>query len=144
MNDFIRQAAPLALTLFLSLIGVAAVLISQGARLATETDAGKRREAAFGLLISALPPNLCRASFSFDIWVVTALFSGDANTLSFYNIKDKHSAIQLLIVVHLILFLFVASWGGLVRREADDIKEVLLELGGALLAVILCVLFQVY
>jgi hypothetical protein len=95
MNEFIRQATPLALALFLSLVGVAAVLIGQGASLAAENDTAKRRKAASGLLLSALPPNLCRGALSFDIWVVTTLFSGDLATVTFYNIKDKHSAIQL-------------------------------------------------
>lgn len=143
MNDFIRQATPLALALFLGLIGVAAVLISQGAKLASEKNSSTRRKAAFAAIVAALPPNLCRSALSYDIWVVTTLFASDPKTLGFYNITDKHSAIQLLIVIHLILFLFVASWGGLVRK-GDDTGDMLLEVGVSLFAVLLCVLFQVY
>jgi len=86
MNQFIQQATPMALSLFLGLIGVVAVLISRGQSLLAEADANKRRELAVNALLDALPPNLCRASFSYDIWVITALFAGDAKTLQFYNI----------------------------------------------------------
>lgn len=143
MNDFIRQSTPLALALCLGMVGVTAVLISKGATILSEADFGKRRQLAWAVLVSALPANLCRSSFSFDIWVITALFAGDNKTLAFYNITDKQSAVQLLIVLHLILFLFVASWGGLVRR-GDTVEGVGLEVFVALAAVLLCIAFQVY
>jgi hypothetical protein len=143
MNEFIRHATPLALSLFLGLIGVAAVLISKGAALTAETDPAKRKKAAIASLVSALPPNLCRSSFSYDIWVVTALFSSDPKTLAYYNLADKHSAIQLLMVVHIILFLVVASWGGIVRGGIET-EGAGLELICALVAVALCIVFQVY
>src|SRR5712671_788147 len=143
MNEFIRHATPLALSLFLGLIGVAAVLISKGAILMAETDPKKRKDAAIASLVSALPPNLCRSSFSYDIWVVTALFSSDAKTVAFYNLTDKHSAIQLLMVIHIILFLVVTSWGGIVRGGIDT-QSALLEISCAVAAVLLCIIFQVY
>src|SRR5712664_3349380 len=105
MNQFIQQVAPLMLALFLSLIGVAAVLLSQGVTLVREADPTRRRHAALGLLLTALPPNVCRASFSFDIWVVTTLFANDPKTIEFYNLANKLSAIQLLLLLHLILFI---------------------------------------
>ena len=111
MNQFIQQGAPLMLAVFLSLIGVAAVLLSQGVTLIREPDPTRRRQAALGLLVTAVPPNVCRAAFSFDIWVVTTLFANDPKTLAFYNIENKLSAIQLLLLLHLILFILVSSWG---------------------------------
>jgi hypothetical protein len=117
MNQFIQQAAPLLLALFLSMVGVAAVLVGKGADLAKETDASKRRGLATNELLNAIPPNVCRGAFSFDIWVLTTLFANDPATIKFYNLTNKLSATQLLIVIHLILFVFVASWGSLVSQR---------------------------
>jgi hypothetical protein len=63
MNHFITQATPLALALVLNLIAVVAVLISQGAELASEKDSKKREAKASYLLISSLPQNMCLAAF---------------------------------------------------------------------------------
>lgn len=146
MNEFIRKAAPLCLALVLSLIGVAAILISEGGELAKETDQNKKLKKAGLLILSSLPQSLCLGAFSYDIWVVTTLFSADPKTLPFYNLVNKQDAIVLLMVIHFILYLFVLAWGGVVRGIRDDTtkKEFILEILLSGLAIVVCILYQAY
>lgn len=146
VNDFINRAAPLSLAVLLSLPGVTAALINSARQLTKETEYEIRRKKALHLLLEALPGNLFLALFSFDIWVITTLFSADTKTLEFYNLSNKESAIQLLIVIHMILYIFVLAWGGLVRGNQDQlsINQFLLEILLALIALVLCILFQAY
>ena len=62
----------------------------------------------------------------------------------FINLTDKDSAIQLLIVVHVFLYIFVLAWGGVVRAGQGASGSVRLELLLALIAIVLCIVFQVY
>jgi hypothetical protein len=142
MKQFIDQMTPLMLALILGLIGVVTVLISKSQNLVGEQDVFKRREIARHALLDALSPNLCLASFSYDIWVITTLFAADPTALQFYNLTGKQNAIQTLLVIHIVLFLFVAGWGPLVRGNTTT--GIGLELSFGWLAVILCILFQVY
>lgn len=144
MNDFITQATPLTLALVLNLIAVVAVLVSQAAELASEKDSKKREAKAWDLLISSLPQNMCLAAFSFDIWAVTTLLSSDAKTHILYNLTDKDSAIQLLIVIHVFLYIFVLAWGGVVRGGQGAGGSIKLELLLAIIAIVFCIVFQVY
>lgn len=77
---------------------------------------------------------------------MTTLFSADARTLEFYNLSHKETAIQLLIVIHMILYIFVLAWGGLVRGTQDQlsIRQFLLEISLAFIFLVLCIAFQAY
>lgn len=144
MNDFIIKATPLGLVLVLNLVAVVAVLISQGTDLMAEKDSKKRESKAWHLLISSLPQNMCLAAFSYDIWAITILLSSDAKTLTLYNLTNKNSAIQLLIVVHVFLYIFALAWGGMVRGGGSSEQSIKLELFLAIIAILLCIGFQAY
>jgi hypothetical protein len=146
MSQFIDKATPLTLAMFLSVIGIAAALISEASNILAETDQDKRRSMASLLLLTALAPNLCLGAFSFDIWAITTLFSAEQKALTLYNLAGKSNAIQLLLVVHLFLYLLVLAWGGVVRGPASGSGKSYLFLEPLLgiLAVVLCVVFQAY
>jgi hypothetical protein len=64
MNQFIDTATPLVLSLFLSVIGIAAALITEAKEILTEPDVDKRKAMARHLILSALAPNLCLGAVS--------------------------------------------------------------------------------
>ncbi|SRR6266571_7097144 len=138
----IERAVPLALAVVVSFVSVAAELISRGAEVLKEPEYQKRKALAQGVLLGSVPQSLCLAALSYDIWVVTSLFSGDAATLKLYNLAGKQSSIVLLIVAHVMLYLFVLGWGGVVRSHG--VHSMKLEMWLAIAAIVLCVWFQVY
>ncbi len=146
MNSLIEKGAPLALSLLFGLVGVVAVLISEGAALRGEQDDTKRRQKAVVLMLKSLPGSLCLSAFSYDIWVITTLFSADSKTVVFYNLTGKQTAVLLLLVSHLGLYLFALAWGGMVRAKGEIIKyrHLAFEIILGLLAVVFCVVFQRY
>lgn len=144
MTYFLAKATPILLTFILSLVGIGAILISQGNTIVAETDYKIRRDKALNLIIASLPHNLCLAAFSYDIWVVTTLFSGDEKTLQFYNIYNKQAVILILITIHVMLYVFVIAWGGVVRGASSDNKHYFPEIVAMALAIVSCILFQSY
>ncbi len=144
MNQFIDKATPLVLSLFLSVIGIAAALITEAKDILTEPDPTKRKNMAWTLILSALAPNLCLGAVSFDIWAITTLFAAEQKALTLYNLTGKTNAIQLLLVCHLFLYLMVLAWGGIVRGRSTPNPRFLLESCLGVLAVLFCIAFQCY
>lgn len=146
MGIYLIKAVPLTLTLVFSCIGIAAALITRSAEITGESDETTKKEMIRRAVLGTIPPSLCLAAFSFDIWVLTTLFSADDNTLLTYNLKDKNNTVPLLLVIHFFLYVAVLAWGGVVRGAPDYSQkpsytwEILL----ALLAVSFCIGFQVY
>jgi hypothetical protein len=139
--SFIDRATPLGLALFLSFVGVAAVVIGDTTNLANEQDETKRRQKALSLIYRAIPQNLCLAAFSFDIWAITTMFTGDDTTLATYHLQNKGNAIQLLIVAHLVAYIFVLGWGAIVRKK-DEGSVLTLDSMFSGLAILGCILLQ--
>jgi|SRR5438876_7930462 len=132
MVQFLEKAMPLLMALGFSLIGVVASLI---AGLGAEPEVQRRKDLAIELFRDSLPRSLCLATFSFDIWAMTLIYSSDPTTLSKYDLAGKQAVVQLLLVVHFILYITVLGWGGLVR--AHWVNLIL-----AVLATALCVGFE--
>ncbi len=128
---------PLLLAIVSSLIGVAAALINEAEGLRKEADAAKREQKAWGVVLASLPRGRCLASISFDIWVMTTLFSADPKTLAVYNLGGKSVAMPLVLVSHIFFYITVLAWGGVIGTRRWDIV-----LG--LLSILFCVLFQAY
>jgi hypothetical protein len=143
-HQFIDQATPLALSLFLSVIGIAAELITQARDITAETDEARRREKARSLIISSLAPNICLGAFSFDIWVITTLFSSEDKALKLYNLYGKGGTVQLLLVAHLFIYLLVLAWGGVVRGNTGGDRRFAFEVTLGITALVLCIVFQSY
>jgi hypothetical protein len=141
VRQFIDQATPLALALILGLVGFATAPMTKS-QILTEQDADARLTIAKNAYLDALAPNLCLASFSFDIWAVTTLFAADPKVLDLYNLTGKQSAISTLLAAHVLLFVVALIWGPLVRRNTN--KGLSLEISVGSFAVIFCILFQVY
>lgn len=161
MNDFIKQATPLCLSILLSLVGVTAVLISESGSILAVGEYKRRKSLAVYHLLSSIPQNLCLAAFSYDIWVVTTLLSADSKTIDAYNLPQKGDSILLLIVVHIVGYMFVLGWGAVVRPLPSatpppsgggspavsselEKKTVTVELVVSCLAILACILFQAY
>ena len=144
MNQFIDKATPLLLALVLSVMGIAAALIVEAKDILAETDDAKRKKLASNVVLSALSPSLCLAAFSFDIWAITTSFATDEKALLFYNLKGKNNALLLMLAVHLFLYVMVLAWGGVVRGRASKNPRFLLELVLGVVAIFLCIAFQVY
>jgi hypothetical protein len=146
LNELIRQATPLALAAAFSVLGVIAALIGEAGTLLAEANPDKRRARAKEHFKSSVPPALCVAAFSYDIWALTTMFTSDTTTLTFYNLKGKSDAVTLLLLLHFSLYMFVLVWSGLVRGRADASSEIRygLEYLCAVVAILLCIGFQVY
>jgi hypothetical protein len=146
INQLLDKATPLALSLFLSVIGVVAVLITEASNIVNAADPNKRKELAQRLILSSLPPNLCLGALSFDIWAITTLFANDHTAISSYNLSGKSNSILLVLVAHLMLYQGVLAWGGVVRGRAAESasKRFILEITLSVFAVMLCIIFQVY
>lgn len=163
MRIFLIKHAPLLLTIILSLIRVAASLITQGSSIMEEKDYKKRRAKALEVLLGALPLSLCHAAFSYDVWVITTLLVADPKTQVFYNLTGKEALIHLFLVIHVICYIMILGWsivrGSDKKQELGDMaivtqgrttanngssnsKFYLFELFIAFLAILLCFVFQ--
>ncbi len=146
MYNFITKSTPLIIALLLGLIGVSATLISRGGEILREANHTRRRSLAISAILGALPQNLCLSSFSFDIWALTTLFSSDPKTLLLYNLTSKNSALQLMLLMHIIIYIIVLAWAGIVRNVggAGNPPHPIFELSLGVIAIILCICFQVF
>ncbi len=146
LSGLLHAATPLGLSIVLSLVAVAAALISQSTALISIPDPVQRQSAAVGLLKASLPPNLCLAAFSFDIWALTTITTGDKNALMTYNLAGKSEAVVLLISVHILIYVLVLAWGGVVRLPTATPPHGSLKVEAwlSVFAVIGCIIMQAY
>lgn len=146
MTDFFSKSAPLGLALLFGFIAVAGAIISQGSRFKEASNYNERKARAITIVFSNLPHSLCLSAFSYDIWVITTLFSADPKTLQFYNLTNKATVIPLLLLFHVMFFIFVLGWSGAVREQptGSDVKYFALENICAVISILLCIGFQVF
>ncbi len=145
MIELIDKGLALLLAIVFGLIGVVASLITNGSALLAEEDINKRKKLAWGTILNSLPQSICLSTFSFDIWALTLLVASDTTTLQKYNLTDKGGFLQLILVLHIFLYISVLAWGGMIRSgtSGNGETEIGLDFFLSIFALIMCIILQV-